>query len=142
LPDDQRYANGFFVPPTLFVNVKPNMRIAREEIFGPVTCVIAYDEPEEAVSIANDSEYGLVAVVYSPDINQANRIARELDTGSVYINNFYRLHRDVVPFGGNKASGFGRERTVETLAEFGHYKTVKSPSGIGIIPLAIPDELN
>ena len=105
------------------------MRIAKGEIFGPVTCIIAFDKLAKAARIANNSNYGLVAVV------------RELDTGSVYINNVYRLHRDAVPFGGTKNSGFGRERTTEALAEFGYHKTVKTPSGIGEIPLAIPGEL-
>jgi acyl-CoA reductase-like NAD-dependent aldehyde dehydrogenase len=142
LPEGPEYADGFFVPPTLLTDVTPGMRVAREEVFGPVTCVMVFDEPEEAVRIANDSDYGLVAVVYSPDAGLAGKVARELDTGSVYINNFYRLHRDVVPFGGTKNSGFGRERTIETLAEFGYHKTIKTPSGVGDIPLAIPRELS
>ncbi len=135
LPTDERLQNGFFVPPTLFADVRPDMRIAQEEMFGPVTCVIPYDDVEEAVSIADNTEYGLVAVVYSKDYEKALRIARQLDVGTAYVNNFYRLGLDCVPFGGNKASGFGRERTIETLHEFGRSKTIKSLSGIGDVPV-------
>ena len=135
LPADTRFKEGYFVPPTLFSNVRPDMRIAQEEIFGPVVCVIPYDDVEEAVKIANDTEYGLIAVVYSKNNENAWRIARQLDVGAVYINNFYRAGKNCVPFGGNKASGFGRERSIETLHEFGRSKTVKTLSGIGKIPM-------
>jgi acyl-CoA reductase-like NAD-dependent aldehyde dehydrogenase len=137
LPEASRLKNGFFVPPTLFSNVKPNMRIAQEEMFGPVTCAIPYDDIEEAVAIADGTEYGLVAVVYSNDYEKALRIARQLDVGTAYVNNFYRLGLDCVPFGGNKASGFGRERSIETLHEFGRSKTIKSLSGIGDVPVML-----
>lgn len=135
LPQDERFKNGYFVAPTLFTGVRPEMRISQEEIFGPVVCVIPYDDQEEAVRIANDTEYGLISVVYSKNTEQAWRIARQLDVGSVYINNFYRAGKNCVPFGGNKASGFGRERSIETLHEFGRSKTVKTVSGIGAIPV-------
>jgi len=135
LPMDSRLKDGFFVPPTLFTNVRPDMRIAQEEIFGPVTCVIPFDDVEEAVLMANDTDYGLVAVIYSKNNEEAMRIARQLDVGTVFVNNFYRLGLECVPFGGNKASGFGRERSVETLHEFGKSKTVKTLSGIGTIPV-------
>lgn len=137
LPSDPKYANGFFVPPTLFTDVTREMRIAQEELFGPVVCVIPFDEVEEAIEIANDTAYGLVAVVYSPDHVLAQRISRELDVGSVHVNNFYRWGLDVVPFGGNKGSGYGRERSIETLHEFSHSKTVKTLTGIGTIPLGM-----
>ena len=141
LPKDPKYAQGFFVPPTLLTNVRQEMRIAKEEMFGPVTCVIPFDEPEEAVRMANDTVYGLVGVVYSPDTLQANRVARQLDVGTVFVNNFYRRGLDILPFGGNKHSGFGRERSVETLHEFGHSKTIKMPTGIGDIPNELPEGL-
>lgn len=110
------------------------MRIAREEIFGPVTCIIPFEDEEEAVSIANDTDFGLIAVVFTENHSRAMRVTRALDTGCVYINNFYRLGAQCVPFGGNKASGFGRERCAETLREFSRPKTVRIPSGLGEIP--------
>ena len=110
------------------------MRIAREEIFGPVTCIIPFDGDEEAASIGNDTDFGLIAVIFSQSHPRAMRLARELDTGCVYINNFYRLGAQCVPFGGNKASGFGRERCADTLKEFSRPKTVRIPSGLGKIP--------
>lgn len=135
LPTDPRFEDGYFVKPTLFTEVTRDMRIAREEIFGPVACVIPYDTEEEAVSIANDTDFGLIAVVFTNDHGQAMRVARQLDMGAVYVNNFYRLGPQCVPFGGNKASGFGRERYYETLLEFSRTKTVRVPSGIGEIPV-------
>lgn len=135
VPSDPRFADGYFVPPTLFTDVKPDMRIAQEEIFGPVTGVIPFDDPEEGVAIANNTAYGLVGVVYSPDYIEGLRIARQLDVGCVYVNNFYRFGFECVPFGGNKASGFGRERSLETLHEFAQMKTIKTLSGLGEVPV-------
>jgi len=134
VPTDPQLADGYFVPPTLFTGVKHNMRIAQEEIFGPVTGVIAFDDPEEGVAIANNTAYGLVGVVYSPDYIEGLRIARQLDVGCVYVNNFYRFGFECVPFGGSKASGYGRERSLETLREFAQMKTIKTLSGLGEIP--------
>jgi acyl-CoA reductase-like NAD-dependent aldehyde dehydrogenase len=130
LPADPRLLNGFFVPPTLFTGVRPEMRIAREEIFGPVVAMIAFDTQEEAIEIANGTEYGLVAGVYTRDHAKAMKVARSLDAGIVYVNNYYRgLYG--APFGGAKHSGYGREHTLQTLREFGRTKTVSIPSGIG-----------
>lgn len=137
LPEDSRLKDGYFVPPTLFTGVRSDMRIAQEEIFGPVACVIPFDTEEEGIAIANDSEYGLVGVVYSKDQERAMRIARKMDVGTAYVNNFYRWGLDCVPFGGNKASGFGRERSVETLHEFGRSKSMKILSGVSKPPQAI-----
>lgn len=135
LPNDPALENGYFVAPTLFTGVTREMRIAREEIFGPVVAVIPFDDEEEAVSICNDTDFGLIAVVFSDDHSEAMRISRRLDVGCVYINNFYRLGAQCVPFGGNKASGFGRERCYDTLLEFCRPKAVRIPSGLGEIPL-------
>lgn len=138
VPAEGELANGYFVGPTLFTDVTRNMRIAREEIFGPVTCIMPFDGDEEAASIANDTDFGLIAVVFSESHTRAMRMVRQLDTGSVYINNFYRLGAQCVPFGGNKASGYGRERCAETLHEFSRPKTVRIPSGLGEIPVWKP----
>jgi aldehyde dehydrogenase (NAD+) len=98
---------GFFVKPTVFVNVKNDMTIAQEEIFGPVLCVIAYDSEEEAIRIANDSKYGLHAAVIGSDLQRARRVASQLRTGRVVINNM--TDDPQAPWGGFKYSGVGRE---------------------------------
>jgi acyl-CoA reductase-like NAD-dependent aldehyde dehydrogenase len=133
LPAEPELSNGFFVRPTLFANVTPRMRIAREEIFGPVSCVIAFDSFDEAIRIANDTEYGLVAGVYSRDPERAQRAARRIDAGVVFVNNYNRALMGT-PFGGTKASGFGREHSVDTLREFGRMKAIRTPNGEGPVP--------
>jgi aldehyde dehydrogenase (NAD+) len=98
---------GFFVKPTVFVNVKNDMTIAQEEIFGPVLCVIAYNSEEDAIRIANDSKYGLHAAVIGSDLQRARRVASQLRTGRVVINNM--TDDPDAPWGGFKYSGVGRE---------------------------------
>lgn len=98
---------GWFVQPTVFTGVNNDMRIAREEIFGPVLCVIPYEDEDEAISIANDSPYGLQAYVESADRAHAHRVAERLDCGRVTING--APHAPLAPFGGFKQSGIGRE---------------------------------
>jgi aldehyde dehydrogenase (NAD+) len=98
---------GWFVQPTVFTGVNNDMRIAREEIFGPVLCVIPYDDEGEAIAIANDSPYGLQAYVDSADVAHARRVAERLDCGRVTING--APHAPLAPFGGFKQSGIGRE---------------------------------
>jgi aldehyde dehydrogenase (NAD+) len=98
---------GFFVKPTVFVNVKNDMTIAREEIFGPVLCVIAYDSEDEAIRIANDSKYGLHSAVLGTDLDRARRVASQLRAGRVVINTM--TDDPQAPWGGFKYSGVGRE---------------------------------
>ncbi|HZY86104.1 MAG TPA: aldehyde dehydrogenase family protein, partial [Gemmataceae bacterium] len=98
---------GYFMKPTVFVNVKNNMAIAQEEIFGPVLCVIAYDSEEEAIRIANDSKYGLHGAVLGTDLQRARRVASQLRTGRVVINGM--TDDPQAPWGGFKYSGVGRE---------------------------------
>src|SRR5580765_8284090 len=98
---------GYFVKPTVFVNVTNDMTIAREEIFGPVLSVIAYDTEEDAVRIANDSRYGLHAAVIGVDLTRARRVASQLRAGRVVINNM--TDDPQAPWGGFKYSGVGRE---------------------------------
>lgn len=113
---------GFFVKPTVFTDVTNDMDIAREEIFGPVLSVIAYDSDEEAVRIANDSPYGLQAYLFSARVERAAALALSLDAGTVLIN---RITPDLLaPFGGFKQSGIGREFGVFGLEEFLEPKTV------------------
>ncbi len=114
--------NGYYVKPTIFSDVKNAMRIAQEEIFGPVLCVIPYDTVEEAVSIANDTVYGLSAAVWGPNKEEAIVVAKSIRSGNVYINDG---PRDVTaPFGGMKESGLGREAGVPGLLEFTEFKAI------------------
>lgn len=114
---------GFYVEPTVFVDVSNDMTIAREEIFGPVLAVIAYDGEEDAIRIANDSDYGLSAGVWSADEARALSVARRLRTGTVNVNggNFYGAD---APFGGYKQSGLGREMGAEGFEEYLETKTI------------------
>jgi aldehyde dehydrogenase (NAD+) len=101
------FPKGYFVTPTIFTNVKNSMTIAREEIFGPVLSVIPYDHESEAIEIANDSDYGLQAYVFSKDVNHASQVAIQLEAGTVMVNRI--IPELIAPFGGVKQSGIGRE---------------------------------
>jgi len=114
--------SGNFVKPTVFVNVKNTMRIAREEIFGPVLSVISYKTEEEAIDIANDTTYGLAAYIQGEDAEKARRVAARLEAGRVAINGF--KHDPMAPFGGFKQSGIGREYGVYGLEAYLEPKTV------------------
>ena len=115
-------SRGYYVRPVVFSDVRNDMRIAREEIFGPVLCIIPYDTVEEAVSIANDTPYGLSGYVHAPTKAEAVAVAKRIHSGNVYIND---APRDVTaPFGGYKQSGIGREGGLAGLLEFTQQKAV------------------
>jgi aldehyde dehydrogenase (NAD+) len=113
---------GYFLQPTVFDGVTPEMTIAREEIFGPVLATIEFGDVDEAIARANDSHYGLAAAVWTKDIKKAHYVARKLQAGTVWINT-YNIYDTAAPFGGYKQSGFGREMSVHALE---HYTQVKS----------------
>lgn len=107
-PQEADLKNGNFLQPTIFDDVTPSMRIAKEEIFGPVLAVIPFDTEEEAIRIANDTEYGLAAAVWSLNINKALRVVREIRAGITWINTYHPTYNEL-PWGGYKQSGNGRE---------------------------------
>lgn len=114
---------GFFVEPTVFTGVRSEMRIAREEIFGPVLAVIPFDTVEEAAAIANATEFGLAAGVWTKDVGRAHGLASRLKSGTVWINTYNRFDA-AAPYGGVKQSGFGRENGRAVLDEYTQLKTV------------------
>jgi len=116
-------AKGFFVKPTIFANVTPEMKIAQEEIFGPVLAALKFRDPEEAAAIANSTIYGLVSAVWTRDIGVAHRLAQQIKAGSVWIN-AYNCFDSSSPFGGYKQSGFGREMGAHALESYTQVKSV------------------
>jgi (Z)-2-((N-methylformamido)methylene)-5-hydroxybutyrolactone dehydrogenase len=121
---------GFFVEPTVFAEVKQSMRIAQEEIFGPVCSVIPFKTEEHAIAIANDTKYGLTAALWTQNMARAHRVAAQIEAGTVWVNT-YRYLRWNIPYGGFKLSGLGRENGPEALdAYLEHRSTIMSLTGI------------
>lgn len=110
-------SSGYFVEPTVFAGVAPQMRIAQEEIFGPVAAIIPFDGEDEAVSIANGTPYGLAAGLWTGDVGRAHRVAARIEAGIVWVNT-YRYIRWSTPYGGFKTSGWGRENGIEALDSY------------------------
>ncbi len=120
---EPEFANGRFIEPTIFSGVNNKMQIAREEVFGPVLCVIPFEDEEEAIHIANDSEYGLASGVWTKNMNRALRVSSKLEAGTVWVNT-YRAFSFTSPFGGYKRSGIGRESGQEAIQDFLQTKSV------------------
>lgn len=115
--------DGYFVEPTIFTDVEPEMRVAQEEIFGPVLTVLSFEDDERALEIANDVDYGLVGGVFTSDVKRAHRFARGLEAGNVYVNKWFG-DTNQTPFGGYKHSGIGREKGLEALDSYLQTKNV------------------
>ncbi len=116
-------AKGFYVSPTVMSDVRPGSRLACEEIFGPVVSVITWRDEDEMVAIANEIDYGLVAGIWTADVSRAQRLARRLDAGYVWINTGGALYQGM-PFGGFKNSGLGRENDLSELYSYMEVKSV------------------
>jgi len=129
---DGDFANGLYVQPTVFDRVGPEMSVGREEIFGPVLSVFTFDDAAEAVRVANDTMYGLAAAVWTKNIDVALNTAKAIRAGTVWINAYHDAGlAPVLPFGGYKASGFGRELGREGLDEYFEKKSIHVKLGQG-----------
>lgn len=123
-PTDSRLRSGYFFVPTLFSEVPPDSSIATEEIFGPVLSVTSFATVEESIELANSTPFGLIAAVWSRDLDTAHHLSREIRAGQIFINNYGAGGGVELPFGGYKRSGFGREKGFEALYEYTQTKTV------------------
>jgi phenylacetaldehyde dehydrogenase len=119
----KRPGSGYFVEPTVMIKTKPEMKVVREEIFGPVVCAMPFRDVDELIAEANQSEYGLAAAVWTRDISKAHRIAEKVRAGTVWIN-CYNVFDAALPFGGYKQSGWGREMGHEVLELYTEVKAV------------------
>jgi len=113
---------GNFLPPTILTDVTPRMPVARDELFGPVLCAMAYRQLDDAIGMANDSDYGLASYVWSNDIRKSTKIANALESGNVFINSYG--YQSEIPFGGYKLSGIGREHGAEAIHEYTQAKSI------------------
>lgn len=123
-------SDGFFVRPTLFVDVPQESNLMKEEIFGPVVAVDSFTDEADALSKINNSAYGLVAGVWSNDISRAHRVARKIQAGTVWLNTF-RVLNDRVPFGGVKDSGYGQENGSSAYESYTRVKSVWASLNVG-----------
>jgi len=114
---------GYFVQPTVYTNVKNGMRLAQEEIFGPVVALIAFKDEDDAVLQGNDVQYGLAAAIWTRDLNRAHRVAKKLKAGTVWVNTMYEFD-PIFPFGGFKQSGMGKELGEESVDTYTQIKSV------------------
>ena len=119
-----KYDSGHYIEPTMFTDVRPGMRIEQEEIFGPVVAVIPFDTEEEALAIANGTEFGLASTVWTRDVGRAVRFVRKVEAGLVSINSYMGAGAIGIPAGGFKASGYGRTSASDSPLEWTQTKAV------------------
>lgn len=122
LSDDVK--GGAFFAPTIVDGVDPASEIAQEEVFGPVVAVMSFDSDEEALALANGTEYGLVSAVWTQNLSRAHHMVNNIDAGQVFVNTYGAGGGVELPFGGFKKSGYGREKSIEALDEYTQTKTV------------------
>ena len=122
-PTEPPFDKGFYVMPTIFTGVTQNMKIAREEIFGPVACVLTYKSEDEVIGLANDNTYGLCASVWTRDMVKAIGFAKKLRAGTIYINDHLTIAPEM-PWGGFRQSGVGKENSVVGLEEYTQLKLI------------------
>jgi aldehyde dehydrogenase (NAD+) len=123
-PTAQELRGGFFVEPTVLDSVEPTAAAAREEIFGPVVAVLTFSEDDEAVELANDTDYGLVAGIWTRDVARAHAVAMRVKAGQVFVNNYGVGGGVELPFGGYKRSGVGRVKGTAAALEYTQLKNV------------------
>src|SRR5260370_29672465 len=123
-PTQEALANGFFFQPTLFADVSPAAEIWHEEVFGPVLAAASFSDAEEAVRLANSTDYGMISALWTQDISRAHRLIGALRSAQVYVNSYGAGGGVELPFGGYKRSGYGREKGIEGLLGYTQLKTV------------------
>jgi len=135
VPEGEDFKKGFFVQPTIFDEVDNQMKIAQEEIFGPVLSVITFSTIDEAIDLANDTSYGLAGSIWTRDLYQAHYIAQRLRAGTIWVNTYGAFFNEV-PFGGYKESGIGRELGKAGLMEYTELKSITmdlTPNGKSLV---------
>lgn len=128
LPDNPELQGGYFVPPTIFDSLENDAKLLREEAFGPILAVSSFENESEAIELANATQYGLAAGVWTSDVSRAHRIAASIHAGTIWINS-YRVMSDSVPFGGMRRSGYGRENGSEAALLYTRQKSVWTSIG-------------
>jgi acyl-CoA reductase-like NAD-dependent aldehyde dehydrogenase len=121
----ETFDRGLYVQPTIFDGVHGDMRIAQDEIFGPVLSVLTFSDEDEAVRLANDTIYGLAASVWTSNLNTALKVSKGLQSGTVWVNACHSAGLPFMPYGGYKQSGIGREMSVEGLREYQETKAIQ-----------------
>lgn len=136
--DAQGSGKGYFIEPTIFTDVKPHMKIMREEIFGPVVSIAKFKTEEEVIELANDTTYGLAAGIHTKDYERAIRVTSQLEAGTTWVNMYNFVHWSI-PFGGYKQSGIGRECGEVALENYTETKAVYLNMGM-TAPDALPED--